>query len=187
MNLDARSVLENAPKAGVPLAVSSRPGLDLVERTEMGCVLCTAAVDPSGVAEALGATIALSTDPGAVVQQGERYALWFSPCSWLILCPLSDEEVLISAVQAAAADHSVLASRYSDHFCWIELSGERTEDALRQGGFITFRAEGLPEQYAKRTLIAGIRVLIYSIEKTRWLLGIERSRAWYFFDWLNSL
>lgn len=189
MKLRARSVLGDGSQAKEQVKGLSRPGLEVVERTDTGCVLCTAAGDPSSIAPALSRALAaaLPERPGAFTHEGDRRVLWLSPRAWLVLCPRDGQEPLIEAVQGAFRDHSVLASRFSDHYCWMELAGDGLEDALRQGGFITLRPEGFPPRYVKRTLIAGMTVLICSITGTRWLLGIERSRAQYFCEWLRGV
>lgn len=195
MRLEPSSALDGGPGEDAASARVSPPIGRLRDRRDQGCVLCTAAVEvvgsgvPTGPFERLCAalSLALPTRAGAVEQDGERMALWLTPRSWLVLCPAEQESALCQAVTEAYPERLVLASRYSDQLCWIELNDEGAEDALRQGGFLTLRVGGLPLGHAKRTLIAGIPVVLLRLAATCWLLGVERSRARYFVDWLAHL
>jgi len=180
-----------APDAGEPTASGSwsRPGISVTVRDDVHCVLCTAAVDAGTVAGPLANALAapLPERPGTVCEQDGRRILWLGPRSWLVLCSENDESDVLASVHSAFHDRAVLASRYSDHYRWFELAGDQVDDTLRLGGFITFEPGGLPLQYAKRTLIAGVSVLLETVSENVWHVGIERSRAGYFLEWLESL
>lgn len=181
----------SAPEVGQPAFAGewTRPGLTVTTCANLPCILCTAAVDAEKVADALSHAISapVPIHPGVISEHDERRVLWISPRAWLVLCPENDEAEVLSSVHSAFDDRAVLASRYSDHYCWFELAGDRVEDTLRQGGFITFEPGGLPLRYAKRTLIAGISVLLLTVAESVWHVGVERSRVGYFIEWLESL
>lgn len=189
MMLEARSSLGGPFGASTPINDLSRPELEVVEHSDFGCVLCSAAVDVSEIYKKMSkkGKLELPRQSGAVVRQGERTAIWLSPRSWLILCSLDDEPELIASINGAFPDHIVLASAFSDYICWLSLSGEEAEDKLRQGGFVSFAEGGLSIGHAKRTLIGGIPVVIQRKSTTAWTLGIERSYASYFINWLRSV
>jgi heterotetrameric sarcosine oxidase gamma subunit len=186
--LVARSALGTPLGTSTPIERLSRPGLEVIERGDMGCVLCTAAVDASYVLARISSALEvdLPAESGLVAHGGERSAIWLSPRSWLILCPLDEEWDLAASINQAFSDRRVLASVFADYLCWIELSGKAVEDTLRQGGFISLASGGLPEGHAKRTMIAGISIIVHRNTATDWTLGVERSRAQYFTDWLLS-
>ena len=75
----------------------------------------------------------------------------------------------------------------TDNLCWFSLIGETVEEALKQGSFLTFDPAGIGEDSAKRTMIAGVTAIIVREDALSWSIGIERSRARYFHDWLRSL
>ena len=97
-----------------------------------------------------------------------------------------DEPKLLDSINTHFPDRSIHASAFSDYLCWLSLEGEAAEDALRQGGFISLANEGLPPGCARRTLMAGIPAIIYRKTAIKWTIGIERSYASYFSDWLKS-
>ncbi|MBT4932394.1 MAG: hypothetical protein HOL66_00865 [Rhodospirillaceae bacterium] len=101
-----------------------------------------------------------------MAQADERYAVWLSPRSWLISCRLDDEPELLDNINANFPDRSIHASAFSDYLCWLSLEGEATEDALRQGGFISLANEGLPEGHANRTIMAGIPAIIHRKQRS---------------------
>lgn len=189
MTLAGQSALGSRFGAARLVASLSRPGFDVIERGDLGCVLCTAAVDSFEVIEELSslAEIQIPHAPGPVAQTDERWAMWLSPRSWLIVCAPPDESKLVASINAATTDRVLLASFYTDYLCWLSLEGEVAEDVLRQGSYISLAAEGLPAGHAKRTLVAGIPVIIFRRAATRWVLGIERSRARYIVEWLQTL
>lgn len=165
-----------------------RKGRKVSECSDFGCVLLTAAVDIADFQKDLlqltGVEFPLSS--GLVAQAGDRYVIWLSPRSWLIFCPEDDALKLLGSINASFSGRTIHASAFSDYLCWLALEGEAAEDALRQGGFISLASEGLPTGYAKRTLMAGIPAIIHRRTAHKWMVGIERSYASYFSDWLNS-
>ena len=167
----------------------SRPECVITEYGPFGCVLCSAAVDVSEIHQTLSRKIKLDLprQSGRVVKEGESMAIWLSPRSWLILCPLDNELELITSINAAFPDRIVLASAFSDYLCWFSLNGKEAEDKLRHGGFISFTERGLAVGHAKRTLIAGIQVIIHREFTATWTVGIERSYAPYFINWLRCI
>jgi len=166
----------------------SREGLSLSECSDFGCVLLSAAVDltNSQVNLLRLSGVELPMVSGLVAQKDGRSVIWLSPRSWLILCPLDDELTLLASINANFPDRSMHASAFSDYLCWFSLEGEVAQDALRQGGFISLASDGLPEGHAKRTLMAGIPAIIHRKTSIKWSIGIERSHASYFSDWLKS-
>ena len=111
-------------------------------------------------------------------------AIWMSPRSWLLVCPLSEEEELLWTLSDGFPERAIHACRYSDQICWLELSGPGADPLLRAGGFLALEGRDPAPGSAKRALLAGIAVVIYREEAARWLLGVERSRARYLVEWL---
>lgn len=187
--LKALSPLGSSFGASTPVTGASQAGFEVSERSDFGCVLCTAAVDLDDVQSLLlqQLQINLPSQSGAVAQDGELSSIWLSPRSWLILCPLDEETKLVASINAIFPDRHLLASAFSDYLCWLSLSGKLVEDALHRGGFISLASGGLPEGHAKRTLIAGIPTIVNRNSAHNWTLGIERSHASYIADWLRTL
>lgn len=187
MMLEALSPLGGA--FGEPHALADITLAEVTERSDLGALLITAIEPGSERAKSIGLAIgcSLPMTHGLVVECGDKRAIWLTPRSWLILCNPSDEEHISRSVQAKFPDRTVLASRFSDALGWLTLEGERAEALLTQGSFVTFDATGLAVGSAKRTLVAGIPVVIQRESEMRWTVGVERSRAQYFVDWLKGL
>jgi heterotetrameric sarcosine oxidase gamma subunit len=162
--------------------------LAVCERADFGCLLVTAAIASADIGEKASAAIGveLPSSAGTVITHGGRVAVWFSPQSWLILCGLEDEMGVVARVNAAFPDKLVHATPFTDSLCWFELRGSRAETLLQKGGPISLERGGLAVGRAKRTLIAGITAIIIHKEEDAWHVGIERSRARYFSEWLMS-
>lgn len=92
--------------------------------------------------------------------------------------------MLAARLGAAFPDKLIHAALFTDYLCWLELSGPGAGIILGDGGFISLEREGLATGHAKRTLVAGVAAVIIRKEKSEWLIGVERSRARYFVDWM---
>ena len=160
----------------------------LVERSDIGCVLVTTAIDiDTGMAVKAGnGRLELPRRPGAVVQDGSRFALWLSPRSWLIQCNFAEERDLVRDLNSGYPDKLLYAVSFTDALCWLELSGSGALDLLLEGGFISLERAGLEIGHAKRTLIAQVSAIVMRQDATTWLVAIERSRAEYFCEWLSA-
>lgn len=171
-----------------PLTLLSTPRAVLRERTDIGCLLVNAAVDSTGViaaaTEAVG--VELPASAGKFHSKGNRLALMLTPRSWLVQCGIEDESILVDRVNDGFADKTVNAARFTDYLCWFELSGLDAELLLKEGGFLSLEPGGFPPGHAKRTLIAKITAILIRGDEHVWQIGIERSRARYFAEWLKS-
>lgn len=187
-------ILQALSPMGLPFGSSARveegcrEGLSVSECSDYGYILLTSAVDITDFRKDLLRLtgVEFPLQPGLVVQADERYVVWLSPRSWLISCRLDDEPKLLDSINTHFPDRAIHASAFSDYLCWLSLEGEAAEDALRQGGFISLANEGLAAGCARRTLMAGIPVIIHRKTAIHWMIGIERSYALYFSDWLES-
>lgn len=187
MNLEVSSALGNAIGSPVPLARPHDDDIALVERADLGCILCTAAAEVEAFSSALSEALGVSVPdaPGHTSRSGSLRSIWLSPRSCLVQCALNEETRLISAATARFPDRTAHAVRYSDQLCWLELTGLGAEPLLKQGGFLSLEAPSLPPGKTKRTVIAGIPVIIVRCD-AGWLLGVERSHARYFATWLAA-
>lgn len=189
MNFGSLSALGNVFGQVHDLPLPELPDVTLREHANIGCVLLSAAANISDiVADAescLG--IDLPGAPGAVQCTADRSGIWLTPRSWLLLCDPDDEAEICARVLAAFPDRMLHASPFTDFLCWLSLTGERSEDLLRQGSFISLSKGGLPVGCAKRTPINGIATILYREDDLTWLIGVERSRASYFHHWLDNL
>lgn len=160
----------------------------LVERADVGCVLVNSAVDADSVAAELGAEAGIEFPPTAGAIRGEYplRALWLTPRSWLVHCSIDEEWALLARINAAFSNKRIHATLYTDYLCWLELSGAHALHLLTQGGFVSLEREGLPVGHAKRTLLAGVAAIVLRERPECWLVGVERSRAIYFVDWLRA-
>lgn len=188
MRLTACSSLGTPFGAPAPVPGFASRVATLRERSDIGCLLVGSALDASRVASAAADAVGvdLPIAAGAVAVGEGRLALWLSPRSWLVHCPLDEEFALVARVNAAFPDKTVNAAHFTDYLCWLELRGEGAEDLLRQGGFLSLARDGLPVGHAKRTLIADVAAVVIRPSRTEWLVGIERSRSAYFSSWLAS-
>lgn len=186
MKLEPQSALHNI--FGVPLLVHrfKSDGTALRERADIGCVLLTAVVNPAEVVTSATAVarVELPLEPGAVRQGSGRTALWLSPRSWLIHCKIEEEMELVTDLNKCFLDKLAHAVPFTDALCWFEISLSGALDLLTEGGFVSLERGGLPIGHAKRTLIAQVAVVILRESESVWLVGVERSRARYFADWL---
>lgn len=188
MRLCAQSTL------GAPFGSGSRAagfpyiGLVLRERADVGCVLLTAAVDVDEIVTSASAAtgVDLPLIPGAIKTSEGRLALWLSPRSWLIQCSISDENAFVTRVNGAFPGKLIHATSFTDQLCWLDLYGQQSTNLLRQGGFVSLERNCLEIGHAKRTLLASIPVVVVRKASAAWLLGVERSRARYFADWMSA-
>jgi heterotetrameric sarcosine oxidase gamma subunit len=188
VRLSAQSTL------GAPFGSASRTaGLPdsscaFLERADVGCVLLTAAVDMSEIVTSASAAtgIDLPLAPGAIKRYEGRLALWLSPRSWLIHCSINEENAIATDVNEAFPSKLVHATPFTDHVCWLELCGRQSASLLKQGTFISLERNGLSIGHSKRTQITGIPVVIVREAEAVWLLGVERSRARFFADWVTA-
>jgi heterotetrameric sarcosine oxidase gamma subunit len=162
--------------------------MTLLECADIGCLLVNSAVDASIVAAALGtaAGFAFPLKSGAIVDAHTHRVLWLTPRSWLVHCPIDQEWLLATRINEAFPDKRVHAALFTDYLCWFELSGLGSGDVLTQGAFISLERGGLPVGHAKRTLLVGIAVVVVHERPQTWLIGVERSRAIYFANWLRA-
>ena len=161
----------------------------LRERADIGCLLLTSAVDTDVTAVAAASTavgIDLPREAGRIQTSDRRLALWLSPRSWLVHCPIDEEIGLTARVNGAFPGKRVHAVCLTDHFCWIELSGRGSSGLLEQGAFLSLEPGGLAAGHAKRTAVAGIAAILVHRGDNVWLVAVERSRARYFADWLMA-
>lgn len=181
--------LEALSPLGAQFAPRQIGDVTLAEMRDNGAVLVTATGPLSGDLTRLSKTLAVDLPRvhGATATDQDRRAIWLTPRSWIVTCAPGDEKLLVDNVALAFPDHTVLASPYSDALCWLSLDGGGAEDLLRQGSFLSFSTSGLPVGHAKRTLVAGIPAVVQRRGETAWTIAVERSRAHFFVDWLNSL
>jgi len=181
--------LEALSPLGAQFAPRQIGDVTLAEMRDNGAVLVTATGPLSGDLTRLSKTLAVDLPRvhGATATDQDRRAIWLTPRSWIVTCAHGDEKLLVDNVALAFPDHTVLASPYSDALCWLSLDGGGAEDLLRQGSFLSFSTSGLPVGHAKRTLVAGIPAVVQRRGETAWTIAVERSRAHFFVDWLNSL
>jgi sarcosine oxidase subunit gamma len=181
MKLGARAVIHGDRLGGACCEDET-----IVERDSGGCILLTSAVEAEKIVEALSRalTVNIPTAPGTVSREGSRIVSWLSPRSWLAHTAANEADDVIEAVGRAFPERRVHASYYSDHICWFDIEGKGAEALLRQGGFISLERAGLPLDAIKRTLVAGIPLLVWRCAKNVWRLGVERSRADYFVNWM---
>lgn len=183
----------SVPFEGYPAAETAGPhalgdGVELSVRTDVACILFTAAVDVHELLEEFTDILGLPvpSSAGTVARLADRTALWLSPRSWLVHVPADQEDDLLTAFAAAFPDRRLHATRFGDALCWLRLSGAGAASLLQQGGFISLEPGGLGIDSAKRTLVAGVPVIVHRAEGELWLLAVERSRARYFIEWLRA-
>jgi heterotetrameric sarcosine oxidase gamma subunit len=179
MTLAPESTLGAALSVAVMLPGHTAEEASLCERPDISCLLLTTVVDASQVrlkaSQAIG--IDLPAVAGAAQIEGGTMALWHSPRSWLLLGPVNAERTRSNAIDLVFADRSVSATPYSDFLCWLELTGSRSLELLRQHSFVSLERHGLPVGHAKRGLIADIPAVVIHQKEQAWLIGVERSRA----------
>ena len=188
MKLEPQSTLGGAFGATSIVSRFQCDNTTLRERADIGCVLLTSAVHGdetvNSAIRACGVEIPLV--PGAVQTAAGRAALWLSPRSWLIQCGVEEEAQLVARLNAAFPDALARAVSLTDALCWFELSGPGSLALLTEGGFVSLERDGLPVGHAKRTLIAQVAAVVSRESQVSWLIGVERSRARYFVEWLRD-
>jgi heterotetrameric sarcosine oxidase gamma subunit len=112
--------------------------------------------------------------------------LWLTPRSWLVHCPALEEEALAEEIARSFPQKSVHAALYGDALSWFELSGARAAAVLADGAFVSLDRGGLRPGCVKRTLFAGVSVVIVREAENAWLLGVEASRARYLATWFEA-
>lgn len=188
MTLKSISALGVSFGTAAPIASFGAQCATLSERSDIGSVIINCAVDVAGVTTRLAEILefSLPAGPGMTTASNRgTTGLWLTPRSWLVLCKPDDEFQLIERVNGSFPDKRVNAAVFSDYLSWFELNGPKSLDVLTAGGFVSLDTKGLPEGCCKRTLLAGIPVVLLRSNDDGWLLGVERSRASYFSDWLQ--
>ncbi len=186
MKVQARATLWAPFGTAAPLAAFKASGVTLRERADIGCVLMTSAVTSAGIvaAASVAAGVDLPLEAGETKIGQGRTAVWLTPRSWLVQCRIEEEPSLVTSVNDAFPDKRLHAVRFTDSLCWFELSGAEALDCLTEGGFVSLEPRGLPVGHAKRTLIAAVAANVIHAAENLWVVGVERSRARYFADWL---
>ncbi|MBL8266538.1 sarcosine oxidase subunit gamma family protein [Steroidobacter sp.] len=188
MSLQLESTLGRAFGTSAVLVCDAADGLELRERADLGCLLLTAAVDVAEIIDAasVAAGVPLPAEPGMINTAHERLALWLSPRSWLVQCGIEAEGELAARLNGTFPDRRLHAALFTDYLCWLELRGAGSVDVLQDASFVSLERNGLAVGHAKRTLVAGITGVIVRHSEIDWLIGIERSRARYFTEWLTT-
>lgn len=188
IKLAPRAVLSQTFGTKSSIPEPGRRATSVSERADVGCVLLTAATDlDPGTNEAIRhLQLKLPDAAGVIVTDGSRRALWLSPRSWLIQCGVADDTTLITSVNSLGPERLLHAVCFTDALCWFELSGAGAQDLLTEGGFLSLERAGIPVGFSKRTLIAQINVIVVREDLTTWMVGVERSRAGYFSEWLRA-
>jgi heterotetrameric sarcosine oxidase gamma subunit len=161
----------------------------LTERVDIGCLLVSSAVDSDKVSARLNvaAQCLFPLEGGRVTEAHPYRVFWLTPRSWLVHCSFDEEWALANRINEAFPDKLVHASLYTDHLCWLELSGRHALTLLTDGGFVSLERDGIRVGCAKRTLLAGVGVVIYRKHLQTWLLAVERSRTNYIASWLQDV
>jgi heterotetrameric sarcosine oxidase gamma subunit len=189
MKLKSISAIGASFGTAVPIASFGEQVATLSERSDIGSVIINCAVGVEGITPCLTETLGFNLPAGPKVATSGTQGLtglWLTPRSWLVLCKPDDEFQLIERVNGAFPDKRVNAAAFSDYLAWFALSGPKSLEVLSAGGFVSFDTKGLLEGRCKRTLLAGIPVVLQRSGNDEWLLGVERSRASYFSDWLQD-
>jgi heterotetrameric sarcosine oxidase gamma subunit len=160
----------------------------LLERADIGCVLVNSTRDALTAVADVRAAVGLGFphDAGAITEDSLCRILWLTPRSWLIQCSVDQEAMLTRRINAAYPDKSVHAVLFGDSLCWLELCGPDALDLLSEGGFLSLEPGGLAVGHAKRTVLAGVAVVLLRERAETWLIGVERSRAVYGANWLRA-
>jgi heterotetrameric sarcosine oxidase gamma subunit len=160
----------------------------LLERADIGGVLVNSTRDALMAVAELRAAMGLwfPHDAGAITEDPLCRILWLTPRSWLIQCSVADESMLTGRINAVYPDKSVHAVLFGDYLCWLELCGPYALDLLSEGGFLSLEPGGLAVGHAKRTVLAGVAVVLLRERVETWLIGVERSRAVYIANWLRA-
>ena len=79
----------------------------------------------------------------------------------------------------------MLATPFGDHLPWFDLTGPHAESVLSAGAFLHLGGPFAVGR-ARRMLVAQVPVVLVRLGETAWRLGVERSRASYFRDWLAA-
>jgi heterotetrameric sarcosine oxidase gamma subunit len=191
MKLHSRAVLGATfgVSAAVPAFDGGAANMQLLERADVGCVLVASTIDPAAAVSELNAAARLEFPlaAGATTKSHLHRVLWLTPRSWLIHCPVDEERALAGRINHAFTDKRVYAAPYTDHLCWLELSGSQALNCLTEGGFVSLERDGIAIGHAKRGLLASIAIVIVHEDLHTWLLGVERSRTIYFVEWLCAV
>ena len=157
-------------------------------REDLGCLLVNCAVDPgevhSALCEVMDGEVPCRAGNSSVTRIGRL--LWLTPRSWILQCLLQDEDQLAARINARFADKLVHAARSGDGLCWFDITGIGAPALIAEGAFVSLDADGQRIGHVKRTLFAGVTVVMVRESENIWQLGIERSRARYVTDWMRS-
>jgi heterotetrameric sarcosine oxidase gamma subunit len=171
-----------------PISEFTAPDTAFLERSDIGGVLVSSAVGAPAVSARLGDVtgVPLPLEPGAFTGTTSYRGIWLTPGSWILQCPVDEEERLVTRINTAFPDKRAHAAHFTDYLCWFELRGPWTTALLQEGAFLSFEQRGIPVGQAKRTVFAGIPVVFVREGVERWVFAVERSRGIYLADWLRA-
>jgi sarcosine oxidase subunit gamma len=122
---------------------------------------------------------ALPTTPRTSVSWGDIKILWLSIDQWLILCPRSKVEELLSKLRAALAGIHSLAVDVSDMRAIMRLEGQGVREVLLKGCSLDLMGDGYEPGTVRRVGFAEIAALLHVIEPHVIDLYVFRSYADY--------
>ncbi|MBK1869980.1 sarcosine oxidase subunit gamma [Aestuariivirga sp. YIM B02566] len=162
--------------------------VDIREMTTRGMIDLRGLADDTAFMAAVkqALNLDLPTAPRTSAAWGEIQALWLSTDQWLILCPRTKTEELLTALRQALAGIHSLAVDVSDMRTIIRLEGDQARSLLLKGSSLDLLSADYEAGTARRLRFAEIAALLHIVSTKPDVIDLYvfRSYADYAWDWL---
>jgi heterotetrameric sarcosine oxidase gamma subunit len=187
--LDARRSADAlAPVGGASPATHRAPGVELVELPAAAKFRLQA---PRHELERLRAAAGerLPFAPGQAgthdVGGDDPWLLWRAPGDWLAYSLALDADELEAELELSFSGLRLYRTNVSSLLAFFEIRGERALETLMRSATLDLEGEALPPGAATQTAMAQLTVTLHRPSAAPlWRLGVDRSAARWFWEWL---
>jgi sarcosine oxidase subunit gamma len=170
-----------------PLDLKASPaGLRVVEVPFPGVLLVRGAAEDGVFRDAVAGVLAVvpMAEPGGVQVGAGCHLLCLGPDEWLAVLPSGREEIILRSLSAALEGANAAVLDVSDSHAVLELSDRLSRDFLSKGCPLDLHPRALPPGRCARTTVAGVAVVIQSMDGGTLRLFLPASVARWVAAWL---
>lgn len=159
------------------------PGLRIAEVPFPGLLLLRGAADDAAFTGAVARVLDIA--PAEGVQGGEGcHLLRLEADAWLAVLPSGREETVLRSLVAALEGMAAAVIDVSDAHAVLDLSGPLAREVLARGCPLDLHPRALPPGRCARTTLAGVAVVVQSLEGGALRLFIAPSVMRWCVSWL---
>lgn len=166
-----------------PLAILSDSKASLSVLPERTLLRLRVQMKSAGLASA--ALPDLLPDQPLCATDGDPYALWTAPDTWLLISPSMTVGKLLQLVSLPLKDILHASTNLSDALLILRLQGPGSRNLLSSGCGLNFSDQAFPAGHCSRTRFASFPLLIHKPDDTDCFeLYVDRSYAAALWNWL---